>query len=212
MIIVNYQKKNHKAIIRAAADALRAGKTVVFPTDTSYGLAADATNIEAIRRLYAVKGREYKKPIHVVLPSLAYGRKIVRWDGRATRLVRQFWPGALTLVLPLEAKTKPLQKLSAGTGFLGVRMPKNKIAADLAKALRRPITATSANVSGQPDIYRIDDLPAQYRRARLRPDVAIDAGKLPLRRPSTVLKITAGGWELLRPGPVSETKIHNVLP
>ena len=97
MVIIDYKKKYHKQIIAAAVKALKAGKAVAYPTDTSYGLAVDATSVKAIKKLYKIKGRNFNKPVHVVIPSIAYGKKIARWNPVASKLAKKFWPGALTL-------------------------------------------------------------------------------------------------------------------
>src|SRR6185503_15232761 len=148
MIIIKYNSKKHKEIIKSLAHALKQGKTVVYPTDTSYGLACDATNLRALEKIYAIKERGLNHPIHIIVPSTAYAKRIAVWGSLAARFAEKFWPGALTLVVPLKAKSAFLKKLSAGTGTIGLRMPDQKIALDLAKELGAPITATSANPSG----------------------------------------------------------------
>ncbi len=212
MIILDYQKKNHKKIIHACVAALKTGKVVAYPTDTSYGLAADANNIKAIKKLYSIKGRNFNKPVHIVLPSMAYAKNITRWNRAAEKLAKKFWPGALTLVLPLRINDKGLRILSAKTAYIGLRMPKNQIALDLAKHLNRPITATSANRSGQVDSYTANDVLRQFKLSKYKPDKIINAGKLPKRKPSTIVKIfPSGKIEILRQGPVSENQINKVL-
>jgi L-threonylcarbamoyladenylate synthase len=207
MIVLDYQKKYHRQIIRTCVNALKKGKAVVFPTDTSYGLAVDATKISAIKNLYKIKGRDFNKPVHVVVPSVGYARRLVKWNGAASKLTKKFWPGALTIVLGLRAKGQALSRLSAGTGFLGVRAPKNKIALDLSKILKRPITATSANRSGKPDCYSVDEVISQFKKSKYKPDIIINAGKLKHRKPSTVVKIDDNQLEILRPGPISKKQI-----
>lgn len=200
MIIIDYQKKNRRAIIRVCVDALKLGKAVAYPTDTSYGLAVDTANIKAIKRLYRIKGRDFHKPVHVVVPSVAYAKKIVKWNSAASRFAKKFWPGALTLVLVLSAKCLVLRRLSAGTGYLGIRMPKNKIALDLVKHLKRPITATSANRSGRKDCYSADDIISGFKLSKFKPDIIINAGKLPKRKPSTIVKVDGRRLSILRQG------------
>jgi L-threonylcarbamoyladenylate synthase len=214
VIIFDYKKTNHKKIIEACVKALKAGKTVAYPTDTSYGLAVDATNIKAIKKLYQVKGRSFNKAVSVVLPSVAYAKKIVKWDASVQKLAKKFWPGALTLVLGIKYKVlsiNTLQRLSARTGFLGIRMPKNHIALDLSGILKKPITATSANVAGEPDCYSAAEIIEQYKNQKHKPDIVINAGKLPKRKPSTLVKIDADKIEILRHGPISERQILKAL-
>jgi L-threonylcarbamoyladenylate synthase len=211
MVIIDYKKQFYKQIIAAAVRALKAGKAVAYPTDTSYGLAVDAGNSQAIKKLYKIKGRNFNKPVHVVVPSVTYGKKIVRWNPTASKLAKKFWPGPLTLVLMLRAKGIGLKMLSAGNITIGLRMPKNKIAQDLAKYLGRPITATSANVSGRPDCYSADDIIGQFKNQKYHPDIIINAGKLPKRKPSTLVSVSGDVIKILRRGPISEKQINSLL-
>ena len=212
MVILDYKKKYHKQIIAAAVKALKQGKAVAYPTDTSYGLAVDAGNIKAIKKLYQIKGRNFNKPVHIVVPSMAYAKTIARWNPAANKLVKKFWPGALTIVLPVEARSGvPLHRLTSNTGSLGLRIPKNKIAHDLAKYLGRPVTATSANLSGQADCYSADDIIGQFQKQKFKPDIIINAGKLPRRKPSTLVRVVGDEIKILRQGPVSEKQITSLL-
>ncbi|MCL5775031.1 MAG: L-threonylcarbamoyladenylate synthase [Patescibacteria group bacterium] len=214
MLILEYDKKNHSQIIKACVSALRQGKVVAYPTDTSYGLAADTGNITAIKKLYQIKQREKVKPVHVVVPSVAYAKKIVHWNSVASKLAKEFWPGPLTIILPLKSKGLVFTTLSAGTGFLGVRMPNNKIALDLSRILKMPITTPSANppsgMAGD-DSYSADEVVRQFAGKKYKPDIIINAGSLPKRKPSTMVKIDNGQIFVLRKGPVSEKQINKVF-
>lgn len=214
MIILDYQKQNHNPIIHAAVEALKRGKSVAYPTDTSYGLAVDATNIKAIKKLYRIKQRESKKPVHVIVPSLAYAKKVVKWNNIAAKLVKKFWPGPLTIILGLRGQGTGYRMLSAGSGFMGVRFPNNKFALDLCKTLGRPITTTSANPPsgiGGDDSYSAEAIISQFAKYKYRPDIIINAGKLPIRKPSTMVKIDGGKIFILRKGPISEKEIKATL-
>lgn len=207
MVILDYKKRYHRQIIAAAALALKSGKAVAYPTDTSYGLAVDATNIAAIKKLYRIKGRRFNKPVHIIVPSIKYAKKVARWNEAPSKLAKKFWPGALTLVLPLRMKGKGSRMLSVGSGHIGLRLPKNNIALDLSHVLKRPITATSANISGRDDCYSTGEIVKQFRKQEYRPDIIINAGRLAKRKPSTVVKIVGDNLEILRQGPISKTKI-----
>jgi len=214
MIVISYTRKNHRAIIHAAANALKAGKIVAYPTDTSYGLACDPTNSKALRKFYNIKSRG-NKPVHVVVPSLAYAKKIVVWNRIATKLSKKFLPGPLTIILPLRRNTGYLRQFSAASGFLGIRFSKNQITLDLVKALGRPIPATGANPSGQKaggvDSYTAKQVYDQFKKQKHKPDIIIDAGTLPRRKPSTLVKIDGNQIHILRKGPISERQIRNQL-
>jgi L-threonylcarbamoyladenylate synthase len=211
MITIDYKKQYHKKIIEACVLALKQGKVVAYPTDTCYGLGVDAENIKAIKKLYQIKGRDFNKPIHLVVPSVAYAKTITQWNNNAAKLVKNFWPGAITLVLELKVKNEKLKVLSANTGTIGVRMPNNKIALDLAKTLGCPVTATSANISGQPDCYSAGEILKQFQKQKFQPDIIINAGKLPKRKPSTLVRVFDDVVKVLREGPISEKQIKKVL-
>lgn len=215
MTILKYNLKIHREIIRNCQKALSAGKIIAYPTDTSYGLGCDIENPKGVKKLYLAKERNFSRPVSVVVPSITYAKKIVQWDRRATRLARAFWPGPLTLVLPLNKEQKQLRKFTGNTGYLGIRMPDSKISLDLARALKRPITATSANpsahLSGGFDSYSGDDVLEQFTKQKHKPDIIIDIGRIPKRKPSTLVKLTKDGFEILRRGPVSEKQIIESL-
>ena len=213
MIIIDYKKKYHNKIVKAAVAALELGKCVVYPTDTSYGIAVDATNFDAIIRLYRIKERDINKPIHIIAPSLAKAKKIGQWNKQATQLAQKFWPGPLTLVLKIKDKQQTYKLLGAKTGNIGLRMPKNTLALDLAKILGRPITTTSANpsaaASGGHDSYSAKEVLTQFRNKKHQPDIVINAGKLAKRKPSTVVKIDNHELTILRIGPITKKQIQN---
>jgi L-threonylcarbamoyladenylate synthase len=218
MEVIKYRKQDHKKILAIAAKALRDGKTVVYPTDTSYAIACDITNAKARAKFYKIKERSPKQPVHLILPSLAFARGIATWNKTANILARKFWPGPISLILPIKLKGKLpeyLKIVSAGTGTIGVRRPDNQVAADLARYLGKPIPATSANpsahLSGGFDSYSSIDVITQFSKQKYKPDIIIDAGRLPKRKPSTMLKIDGQEWQILRPGPISEKQIRNAL-
>ncbi|MFH1142341.1 MAG: L-threonylcarbamoyladenylate synthase, partial [Candidatus Uhrbacteria bacterium] len=142
--------------INKAVDVLRSGGTVVFPTETSYGLAVDATNHQAVDRLMKIKGRG-SKTLSVIVSSLAMAKQYVRVEGLAWKLARQFWPGPLTIVLPILGKdarkgvnrndilTDVFPKHCIKDNQIAIRVSAHPIARELSKQLGRPITATSAN-------------------------------------------------------------------
>lgn len=221
MIIIDYNKKHHKKIIDACILALKQGKVVAYPTDTSYGLAVDVSNTKAIKNLYKVKGRDFKKAVSVVVPSVAYAKKIVVWKNIESILAKKFWPlirpdlhrdyvgqaGTITIVSKLKVQSEKYKVLTANSGFLGLRMPNNNIALDLAKCLKSPITATSANVSGMPDCYSAEEIVEQYKNKKVKPDIIINAGKLPKIKPSTIVKIFNNQIEIIRQGEISTNQI-----
>ncbi|MBI4049841.1 MAG: threonylcarbamoyl-AMP synthase [Candidatus Doudnabacteria bacterium] len=187
---------------------LKKGKAVVYPTDTAYGLGVDAFNPKAVRNLYRIKNQSLKKPVHVIVDSVAMVEKIAVLDSIARKLMKKYWPGPLTLVLPLtptlsrKGRGGSWKLLSSGTGTIGVRMPDNKIALQLVRKLGRPITTTSANLHGGPTSYSAIDSFKQFFLKKYQPDLYLDAGVLPKQKPSTIIKIEQNKIKTLRKGPI----------
>ena len=196
--------------IQKAVEALRQGGIVAYPTDTAYGLAVDATNPKAVEKLYKLKGRDFNKPIHVIYPSTQWLKKIVKLNIQALRLMVKFMPGPITLVLPLKAIGFSWKRLSAGTKTMGIRLPNHPVALELVKKFGKPITTTSANVSGKPNTYSISEVKKQFARAKNKPHFYLDGGKLAKTQPSTVVLVNKN-VTILREGPVTETQIKKAL-
>lgn len=211
--------------IDKAVKILKQGGIVVYPTDTAYGLAVDATNVEAVRKLYKLKGRKFNKPIHVIVPSSTWLNKIVKLDKSSMKLMNAFFPGPLTVVLPLKAKSESWKLLSAGTGTLGIRLPDNKLAIGLVKKFGKPITTTSANLSGKKACYSIEEVKKQFRnniaassgaprrssQCTGEPDFYLDGGKLKRVKPSTIVAISNNHVKIIRQGPISKTQILKII-
>ena len=199
-----------EAGLKVAVRSLKDGKSVVYPTDTCYGLAVDADNAKAVKGLFLIKGRAARKPVHVIVGSLDQAKKLALFDAKALLLFKKFLPGPLTLVLKMKPKIKNREswkRLSAGTGTLGIRMPDNKIALALARGLGSPITTTSANISGKRSAYSIEEVYLQFRVRKLKPDVVINALSLPEVKPSTIVDLTGRNVRILREGPISSNAI-----
>lgn len=212
MIILEYSKKHHPKIIHACVLALKQGSVVAYPTDTSYGLAVDATNASAVKKLYQTKGRDFNKPSSVVTPSIKEAKKFVNWNNAAEVLVKKFWPGALTVALEIREKVRGMKRITSKDGYLSLRMPDSKIALDLSASLKNPITATSANLSDMPDCYSAEDIIRQFKNQKLKPDIIINFGKLKKQKPSTVVKvINEHKIEIVRVGPITENAIIKAL-
>lgn len=193
--------------LEEAAAALAAGQLVAIPTETVYGLAADATNGEAVARIFEAKGRPHFNPLIAHVDGFALAERIARFDPLSRRLAEHFWPGPLTLVLPL-AEGSPVHPLvTAGLETVAVRMPRG-IAQSLVALLGRPLAAPSANSSG-----KVSGTTAQAVEADLgaRIGLIVDAGRTPVGLESTILKVEDGRPVLLRPGGVTVEEIEAFL-
>ncbi len=153
----------HAEAVDAAARCLAAGGLVAFPTETVYGLGADATNGQAIARLYAAKGRPSFNPLIAHVSDIAAARRLARFDAAAERLAAAFWPGPLTLVLPKGARCPVADLATAGLDSIAVRVPAHPVARDILAAFGKPVVAPSANRSGH-----VSPTTAQHVLADLR--------------------------------------------
>lgn len=135
--------------ISQAVKALGEGKLVAFPTDTVWGLAADAANDEAVAELFIAKGRPILQPLAILLPNREMAGKLAIFNDPASALASEFWPGALTLVLPQRPGVPVSPLVSAGLPSVGLRVPAHPLAQDLLNAFGRPLAVTSANPSGE---------------------------------------------------------------
>ncbi len=196
-----------EAAIAAAAACLRDGGLVAFPTETVYGLGADATNATAIAQLYAAKGRPAFNPLIAHVAGLAEARLIGRFDATAERLANAFWPGPLTLVLPKTAACRVADLATAGLDTVAIRVPAHPTAQALLRAVGGPVVAPSANISGH-----VSPTTAAHVHADLegRIDLIVDGGAVEVGVESTIV----GCFEvptLLRPGGVPSDAIEAVL-
>lgn len=194
--------------VAKAADLLRAGKLVAFPTETVYGLGADATDDGAVAKIFAAKGRPRFNPLIVHVASADEAASLVTFDGRAEALAERFWPGPLTLVLPRLTQCPVSLLCSAGLASLALRVPAHPVARELLAAVRRPIAAPSANRSGE-----ISPTRAQHVARALRDGVSliVDGGPCPIGLESTVLDLCGADARLLRPGGLAQEQIEAVI-
>ena len=194
--------------IAAAAQALRKGQLVAFPTETVYGLGADATNDEAVARVYAAKGRPSFNPLITHVPDLEEAFALGHFTQEAKALARAFWPGPLSLVVPRAASCPVSLLASAGNDSIAIRIPSHPMALDLLKATGRPVVAPSANPSG-----KISPTTAEHVRRHLKDKVAmvLDGGRCKVGVESSVVSFLADGPKLLRQGGVPRTEIEKVL-
>src|SRR5208337_191919 len=193
--------------IGRAAALIRAGELVAFPTETVYGLGANALDPTAIEKIYAAKGRPPESPLIVHVSSIEMARSLVReWPERAEKLARKFWPGPLTLVLPKQPRVP--DRLTAGLDTVGIRMPAHPIAQELIRESGVPIAAPSAN-----RFTELSPTTAQHVRDALGDRVAmiLDGGRTTVGIESTVLSLAGPNAVLLRPGMVTQQEIEAVI-
>ncbi|MBU1039046.1 threonylcarbamoyl-AMP synthase [Patescibacteria group bacterium] len=184
------------------------GQVVAGPTETAYGLLADATNQAALKKIFYIKGRPAHKPCPVVVATLAMAKKWADFDSLSLKLAQAFWPGPLTLVLPTQQSFWPA-RLLAGQAEIGLRLTSSSWLRKLSGSLGRPVTATSANLSGQPVLYDYKEVAKQLAPNNLKYLVA--SRRLPIRPVSTVVRVRKGHLRVLRRGAISLARIEDVI-
>ncbi|HID60407.1 MAG TPA: threonylcarbamoyl-AMP synthase [Hadesarchaea archaeon] len=189
-------------VIAEAAATIRAGGLVVYPTETVYGLGADACSDEAVAKVFTTKVRPIEDPISIAVSSLEMARQFTQLTPRAEVIFKKFLPGPLTVIL--EAKPSISKLLTAGTGKVGVRVPDHPVALKLLDFVGGPITSTSANITGKPAPSTVREALEQIGKSV---DLALDAGKCKLGVPSTVVDLTKEPFEVLREGPITKEEI-----
>lgn len=186
--------------VAKAADVLRRGGIILYPTDTLYGLGVDALSDEAVARLYQLKARDTSKPIHSVVADIEMANVFGFVDEKAFALACAYLPGPLTLILK---KREEIQTgIAKDIGTIGVRIPDHQFCRDLARAFDAPFTTTSANLSGATTGRSVQEILKQLGQKAEAIDLVIDAGELPERTPSTVVDVSSGTAKVLREGAI----------
>ena len=204
--VINQEGTNLFSILQEVAELLRLEKIGAIPTETYYGLACNPFSQKALERFISIKGRDEGKPIILLLGRLDDLVLVAeRIPPIGQKLMKLFWPGPLTLVLPAR---KGLPKLiTAGTGTVGVRLSSLEITRKVAQAFGGPITGTSANISSQPPISD----PEEVAKSLPNLDFILDAGKTEGKAPSTVVSVVENRLELIREGAIPFEEIERKL-
>lgn len=188
--------------LHEARDVLLSGEIVAFPTESFYGLAVDPMNEEAVDRLFTIKNREPDQPILLLIPSLEsinlYASEIPEIAGA---LIKRFWPGGLTLLF----KAMPCisQRLTAGTGKIGLRLSSHPVATALAQFVNAPITGTSANLSGSPACMSAGEVYEYFKEGLL----ILDGGRTEGGKGSTIVDVTCSPPRIVREGMISSSRL-----
>jgi L-threonylcarbamoyladenylate synthase len=200
-------KESRAENLTDAVAALRRGDVIVFPTETLYGLGADALNFSAVEKVFQLKGRDSNQPFPVLVSDRSMLESLVgQIVPLAEILMARFWPGPLTLVLPARPEIpKPLVNSAGG---VGVRISSQPVAQEIVKTLGRPLTATSANPSGQPGAYTVAQAQAYFSD---RIEIFLDGGELASRTGSTVATVADNKIQIIRAGEITKSELEMAL-
>lgn len=194
-------KKENLDIISLVND-LKNGATLVYPTETCYGLGCDANNSEALEKIFQIKKRQKNKSVLVVVPDLAMILPCIEWNPTLQKLAGKYWPGSLTLVVKVKGGCHLPSGVINEDGTIAFRVTKHYLASEISKQLNNPLVSTSANISSLESPYDIDSVLKMFENEEKNPDIIIDAGTLPNKSPSTIVKVVGENIEVLRQGEV----------
>ena len=193
-----------KAAIRAAG-VLRSAGVILYPTDTLYGLGADAFSDAAVDTIYTIKGREPQKPTHCIVADLAMAEEYAEVNDAARKLAEKFMPGALTLIL--KKKKGVAGGIARNIDTIGIRIPNNQFCLELARSFGRPFTTTSANREGVMPASSSGEIIMQLGENASLIDLVIDGGWLPESQASTIVNLVSGHPSILREGAIPSADI-----
>ena len=196
-------------IIERTAEVIRRGGSVVFPTDTVYGLGVNALDKDAVSRLFKIKKRPKTKPVPIIVRDIDMAKKYAYISCAKEKVLNSIWPGRVTAILPKKDITPDI--LTAGKKTIGMRISAHPFIQLLMEELDFPITATSANFSGEPPMARSREVIKNFEKAYPRPMLILDAGDLPENSPSTILDLAGLKPKITRLGPVSKKDLMKMF-
>ena len=197
-----------KEIIEEAVKLIKEGKLIVFPTETVYGLGADALNEEAVRRIFKVKGRSFNKPLSILIGKKEELSKYVQEIPKSAQvLIERFWPGPLTLILRASLLI-PDNIIKGENNTIGIRMPNGRVALEIVKTSGVPLACPSANLSGRPSPTKAEEV---IKDLGEKIDLILDGGETKIGVESTVLNLTSFPPTILREGVLKREEIEKVI-
>ena len=201
---INFKKNNNFEELKAPAEAIKQGKLVLFPTETVYGIGANALNEEAVKKIYIAKGRASDNPLIAHISHIEMLEQLVEKVGKVEKtLIENFWPGPLTIIFKKKKIVPDI--ITGGLDTVAIRMPSNQIARKLIEYSNCPIAAPSANISGKPSGTLVEDIIEELDG---KVEYIIDSGKVDIGIESTVIRVQDGVVHILRPGKITPEDIQ----
>lgn len=219
MEIIKLIPSNLNRTFKKTVQVIKNGGVVVCPTDTVYGLVADATNKTAVAKVFKIKKRNYQKPVPVFIKNIKMAKSLAIINKEQEVFLKKIWPGTVTTVLKARSTELPRRILSKDKK-IGFRIPKHKLLNDLLDKLNQPLVATSANISGKKPSGEIKKILAQFKDKKYKPDLVLSRGNLKPSLPSTVIDVsemsmlrssTDSKIKILRQGAISKKRILEIL-
>lgn len=198
MQIIKIKEVNIKNLVQS----LKNGQTIVYPTETCYGLGCDAVNNKAVEEIFNIKQRQQNKPVLILVSDIAMAKRYVEWPPVLEELSQKYWPGALTAVVKIKDGVVLPSGVVGSDKSLAFRVTNHPFASLLCKKLQGPIVSTSANIAAHESPYDINSVLDMFESSNHKPDIIIDSGVLPHRSPSTVVRVRNENIEILRQGEV----------
>ncbi|MGD0779667.1 MAG: L-threonylcarbamoyladenylate synthase [Dehalococcoidales bacterium] len=196
-------------VLERAAKLIIKGEVIVCPTDTGYAFSANALDTRAVAKVFHLKARPFSNPIHIAVSSIAEAEKYAIFNEAARYLANHYLPGALTLVLPKKDLIPAM--LVAGLNTVGIRIPDNRIILRLAEMTALPLTVTSANISGKPGTYSVEEVNAQLGGNLQQVAMVLDQGPLKMRELSTIVDLSKSPPQLIRQGRIGWMTIREAV-
>ena len=195
--------KQDNISIREIVGVLHRGETIVYPTETCYGLGCDATNAAAVGKVFVIKKRPPEKSVLVIMADIDMAKKYVVWNDTIDKLAKKYWPGPLTIVADACEREVVLPPGVMGLdGLIAFRISSHPLASSICQTLGRPLVSTSANIAAEPEPYNIDSVIKMFQDESAQPDIVIDAGGLPVTKPSTIVRVRDNNVEVMRQGEI----------
>jgi len=184
--------------LKNLAREIKKGRVIVCPTDTVYGLLADATNKKAVEKIFKIKKRPKTKPLPIFIKDLETTKRLAIIDKNQERFLKKAWPGKITAVLKRKAANRKQKIYGIDKKTIALRISKYKLVLELLKAINKPLTGTSANISGKPATTKIKDILRQFQNKKFQPDLILNTGNLKSSKPSKVIDFTGKRPKILR--------------
>lgn len=200
--------KNQKSSLKQAVSTIKKRGVIICPTDTVYGLIADAIDEDAVKKVFQIKKRKINKPLPVFVKDIKAAKKIVYIDKDQEKILKKFWPGKLTAVLKVKSLKLPKGIISE-ENKIGLRVPDYEFLNLLLDKTNYPLIATSANIAGKKASRKIKIVLKQFENEKNQPDLVLDTGNLKQASPSTVIDLE--NFKIIRKGEISKKQILNEL-